>query len=91
MSDAELELKIEYFREQTTSMIIEREERKIKKSHEKTIKIGAATTTVTVSTSTGTTSQTTVEKKKNQMTNILAGMKPEDAMAVLLKLMGKGK
>jgi len=91
MSDAELELKIEYFREQTTSMIIEREERKIKKSHEKTIKIGATTTTTTVSTSTGTTSQTVVEKKKNQLNNLLSGMKPEDALAIFAKLMGKGK
>jgi len=94
MSDAELELKIELFKEQTSLMILEREERKIKKFQAQNVKIGTVSSTVVTKTDTAVVSHTTMEKKKNQMNAILSNMKPTDALNMLdmlAKLMGKGK
>ncbi|HEY4799526.1 MAG TPA: hypothetical protein VII99_10660 [Bacteroidia bacterium] len=89
MSDAELELKIECYKEQVISMILEREERKIKKFKAQNIKLGTISTTTETKTDTANVTQTTIERNQKKVATILGNMKPEDALAALMKLMGR--
>lgn len=93
ISDAELELKIEYFKEQVSHMIMEREERKIKKyTAEKaaSIKIGTASLTTSVKTPTAVTAKTQMDKNMAKLNAVFSSLDPASAAKLISNLL-KGK
>jgi|SRR5215472_1038218 len=95
MTDAELELAIEYHKQQVTSMILEREERKVKALHAKSlgIKLGNVSTTTITKSATGTTTKTRIDKTAAQLAALLQsqmqGKSAAEKAQILLNILGK--